>query len=52
MPHTEFLFFINHQQAKIFEFHFFPQQAMRANDDIDFPFFEPLQCFFFFLCMI
>ena len=44
--HTEFLFFVHNEQPQIFEIHIFAQDAVGADEDIDFAFLEPLQRLF------
>ena len=50
MLHTKALFFVNNQQTKIFEFNGVLQQAMCANDAIDFTRCERCNNFLCFTC--
>src|SRR4051812_2304555 len=50
MCHSEFLLFINYKQAEIFKLHFLTKNSVRADDDIDLTFLQPLKRFLLLFC--
>ena len=49
VAHAETLFFVHHQQAQVGKLHVFREQAMGADQDVDFARFHLLQNFFLLL---
>src|SRR5580692_9959720 len=52
MCNPELLLFIDHKQTQVLKLHFFPEERMCTDNDVDLPLLQQLERFLFFLCRL